>query len=345
MSHHLGDMAQLATEQAMLAALADYRALFGQTPEVVAVDAHPAYRSRAVGQKLARDHGWQLETVWHHHAHIAATMAENGWGQAPVLGLALDGTGYGPDGTLWGCEMLVCDYAGMTRVGHLATVPMPGGEKAVREPWRMLAAHLDSALGEGDSRQILAGVQALRDKPVDILRSMVRAGVNAPITSSAGRLFDAMAALAGCAPEKLSYEGEAAMRLEALAEQAQAVSAPLEFGLRMNGDLLEIDPAPMWRSALHRLEKGCDPTELAWAFHAGLAHVLAKSTGMLAQRSGLDTVALSGGVMHNGVLVGLLLPLLQAAGLRVLMPAQVPAGDGGLALGQAVVAAYRYRQS
>lgn len=345
LSHHLGDMAQLATEQAMLAALADYRALFGQTPAIVAVDAHPGYRSRALGQKLAEDHGWQLETVWHHHAHIAATMAENGWEQGPVLGLALDGTGYGPDGTLWGCEILMCDYAHMTRLGRLATVPMPGGEKAAREPWRMLLAHLDNALGAEEACKVQAQLCALKDKPVDALRSMVRAGVNAPLTSSAGRLFDAMAALVGTAPTRLSYEGEAAMQLEALAERVEGACEPLEFGLHLCGTLLEIDPAPMWRAGLHRLAEGVVGPELAWAFHAGLARVLAKAAGQLARRTGVGTVALAGGVMHNGVFVGLLVPLLQAAGLRVLLPAHVPAGDGGLAVGQAAVAAYRHSQA
>ncbi|MCP1260074.1 Kae1-like domain-containing protein, partial [Acetobacter lambici] len=294
-------------------------------------------------QKLAGDHGWLLETVWHHHAHIAATMAENGWEQGAVLGLALDGTGYGPDGTLWGCEMLVCDYAHMTRMGHLSTVPMPGGEKAAREPWRMLLAHMDRALGAEATDQAQAVVRALHEKPVDTIRAMVRKGLNAPLTSSAGRLFDAMAALTGCAPARLSYEGEAAMRLEALAEQAEGISAPLVFDLRMTGDLLEMDPAPMWRAALQRLEGGCTGAELAHAFHAGLAHALATAMRKLAVRTGLGTVALSGGVMHNGVLVSMLIPLLQGAGLKVLMPAQVPAGDGGLALGQAAVAAYRHR--
>mgnify|MGYP003362191611 FL=1 len=347
LSHHLGDMAELATEQAMLAALADYRALFGQTPALVAVDAHLAYRSREIGRKLAEDNGWGVETVWHHHAHIAATLAENGWQHGRVLGLALDGTGYGPDGTVWGGEILVCDYADFTRVGHLATVPMPGGEKAAREPWRMLLAHLDSALGEGQADQAMAQglLPALDGKQTGVLRAMVRAGMNVPMTSSAGRLFDAMAALAGCAPDKLSYEGEAAMLLEALAERAEGRAAPLDFGLRMRGDMLEMDPAPMWRAALQKLEDGFARTELAWAFHAGLAHALAQAAGVLAGRTGLGTVALSGGVMHNGVLVGLLLPLLQAAGLRVLLPSGVPAGDGGLAVGQAAVAMYRHRSA
>lgn len=344
LSHHLGDMGQLATEQAMLTALADYRALFGQTPAIVAVDAHPGYRSRALGQKLAEQQSWLLETVWHHHAHIAATMVENGWQQGPVLGLALDGTGYGPDGTLWGCEILVCDYAHMARVGHLATVPMPGGEKAAREPWRMLLSHLDNALGVEGASKVQAQLCALKEKQVDTLRSMARAGLNSPLTSSAGRLFDAMAALVGHAPPSMSYEGEAALQLEALAERAGGTCAPLEFGVRMREKLLEIDPAPMWRAALHRLAEGNSSAELAWAFHAGLAHVLARASAQLARHAGLSTVALAGGVMHNGVLVSMLVPLLQSSGLRVLMPAQVPAGDGGLAMGQAAVAAYRHRQ-
>lgn len=347
LSHHMGDMAELAAEKAMLRALEDYRALCGQTPAVVAVDAHPAYRSRAVGMRLAQDNGWQVETVWHHHAHIASTMAENGWEAGSVLGLALDGTGYGTDGTLWGCEMLVCDYAGFTRKGRLVPVCMPGGEQAARAPWRMLLAHLDHAVGteRTDQAQACGVLPALDGKPVRAMRSMISAGMNAPQTSSAGRLFDAMAALAGCAPDKLSYEGEAAMRLEALAEQAVGdVVAPLPFGLRSCGNLLEIDPAPMWQSALQMVENGCGAAELAMAFHAGFAHALAKAVCQLAMHEGLSTVALSGGVMHNAVLVEVLLPLLHGAGLNVLMSSRVPAGDGGLALGQAVIAGYRHRQ-
>ncbi|MFT8886582.1 MAG: hypothetical protein ABF946_10310, partial [Acetobacter papayae] len=165
-----------------------------------------------------------LHTVWHHHAHIAACMAEHGLGPdtAPVIGLALDGTGLGPDGTAWGCEALLCDYRTAYHAGRLARVPMPGADRAAREPWRMLLAHLDTALGPHATGQAVSQglLPALHNRPLDALRAMIRTGLNAPLCSSAGRLFDAMAALLDVAPEHLTHEGEAAMRLETLARQA-----------------------------------------------------------------------------------------------------------------------------
>ncbi|GBQ91358.1 hydrogenase maturation factor [Gluconacetobacter johannae DSM 13595] len=345
LSHHMGNLDDAGVEDALRAALADYRALFAQAPAVVAVDAHPEYRSHALGRRLAAEGGLRVEPVWHHHAHVAACMAEHGLpadGPA-VVGLALDGSGLGQDGTIWGGEVLVCDYRAARRVGRLAPVALPGGDVAAREPWRMLLAHLDAALGpDGADAAVARGLApALAGRPLPVLRAMIRAGVNAPPCSSAGRLFDAMAALLEVAPARMSYEGEAAMRLEALARGADRAADAAPFGLRTNSGLAEIDPAPMWRAALRDKADGVPPARIAAAFHAGLARAFADLAQRAARAEGLDTVALSGGAMHNALLAEALAGRLRAAGLRVLLPARAPAGDGGLALGQAVIAAAR----
>nr|WP_220791396.1 carbamoyltransferase HypF [Gluconacetobacter tumulicola] len=345
LSHHMGNLDDAGVADALLAALADYRALFAQAPAVVAVDAHPDYRSHALGRRLAAEAGLRVETVWHHHAHVAACMAEHGLpadGRA-VVGLALDGAGLGQDGTVWGGEVLVCDYRAARRVGRLAPVAMPGGDVAAREPWRMLLAHLDATLEpDGTDAAVARGLApALAGRPLPVLRAMIRAGVNAPACSSAGRLFDAMAALLDVAPARMSYEGEAAMRLEALARGADQAADSAPFGLRTRDGLAEIDPAAMWRAALRDRGDGVAPARISASFHAGLAGAFAELARRTAQVEGLDTVALSGGAMHNAVLAETLAVRLRAAGLRVLLPVRAPAGDGGLALGQAAVAAAR----
>ncbi len=345
LSHHMGDLDDVGVADALLAALADYRALFAQAPAVMAVDAHPDFRSHALGRRLAADAGLRVEPVWHHHAHVAACMAEHGLAAdgGAVVGLALDGSGLGPDGTIWGGEILVCDYRAARRVGRIAPVAMPGGDLAARQPWRMLLAHLDAALGpEGTDAAMARGLlPALSGHPLPALRAMIRAGVNAPSCSSTGRLFDAMAALLDATPARISYEGEAAMRLEALARAAGGLAGGTPFGRRTRDGLAEIDPAPMWRAALRDKADGVPTARIAASFHAGLAGAFADLARDTARAEGLGTVVLAGGAMHNAVLAGALRDSLRAAGLRVLLPARAPAGDGGLALGQAAVAAAR----
>jgi len=341
LSHHLGDLEEPGTIDAFEAAIADYSALFAHAPAAIALDLHPGYHATRHGLALAEARGLPVQRVQHHHAHMAAAMAEAGWCRADgaVVGLILDGLGLGDDGTIWGGEILVGDYISARRAGRLAPIPLIGGDAASREPWRVLLAHLDRALG----RNVVDRAPALRarfaGKPVATLRAMADKGLNAPPGSSAGRLFDAMAALLGLAPDRLSHEGEAAMALEAAALDAPEVE-PYPLALTP-GALLEIDPAPLWRAALGDLEAGRPAAAMAAAFHEGLALAFADAVAQVAQRERLNAVALSGGVMQNPRLLEALVARLAAHGLRTLVPAEAPANDGGLALGQAAAAAAR----
>ena len=327
LGHHLGELDEPLTWAAWQQALDDYRALFDHRPERVAVDLHPGYRATQAGEALAQAGGLELVRVQHHHAHLASVLGENGWPRdgGPVAGIVLDGLGLGDDGTIWGGELLLGGYAGYERAAWLAPAPLPGGDAANREPWRNLLARLDAAgLGAlADAR--LAG------KPLAVLRRAMAAGVNCPLSSSAGRLFDAFAAALGLVGDRLTYEGEGGMRLEALAAAAGPV-APYPFAVAGGA----IDPGPMWRA----WAEGGEAPELAAArFHEGLAAAFAAEARALVEAGRAEAVALSGGVMQNARLQAALLRHL--GGLPVLLHHAVPAGDGGLALGQALVAAAR----
>ncbi|ABS65599.1 (NiFe) hydrogenase maturation protein HypF [Xanthobacter versatilis] len=340
LSHHLGDLDEPATGDAFETALADYAALFAHKPAAVAVDLHPDYRATRLGEDMAATRSLPLERVQHHHAHMAAAMAEAGWRRAdgPVVGIALDGLGLGEDGTAWGAEILVCDYRASRRVARLSPIPLAGGDAASREPWRVLLAHLDRALGrsavDGDPRlaALLAG------KPLLTLRAMMDKGLNAPLASSAGRLFDAVAAVLGLAPDRLSHEGEAAMALEAA---AQGDAPPYPFALHAEAVPIEIDPAPLFKALVDDLHAGSPRAAMAAAFHAGLAEAFTGAAVQVAAKEGLTAVALSGGVFQNARLLEETVRRLEAHGLIPLVPGDVPANDGGLAFGQAVVAAAR----
>lgn len=338
LSHHLGDLDELATQDAFETAIADYTALFDHRAEAIAVDLHPDYRASRLGAALAAARGLPLIGVQHHHAHIAAAMAENGWAMdaGPVIGIALDGLGLGEDGTAWGAEILLCDYAQSRRIARLKPIALAGGDVASREPWRVLLAHLDAALPAED---IPSGL--FDGLPAATVRAMIARGINAPPASSAGRLFDAMAALLGLAPPRLSFEGEAAMALEALAAGAPAAEGCYPFDITAQDGLTTLDPAPMWRAAMADRRRGETPAAIAARFHAGLARAFADVALMVTMEHGARALALSGGVMQNAVLLEHLIANLAPSGLPLLIPAEVPANDGGLAFGQAAVAAAR----
>jgi hydrogenase maturation protein HypF len=338
LSHHLGDLDELATQDAFETAIADYTALFDHRAEAIAVDLHPDYRASRLGAALAAARGLPLIGVQHHHAHIAAAMAENGWAvdAGPVVGIALDGLGFGEDGTAWGAEILLCDYAQSRRIGRLKPIALAGGDVASLEPWRVLLAHLDAALqAEDHPPGLFDGL------PAATVRAMIARGINAPLASSAGRLFDAMAALLGLAPPRLSFEGEAALALEALAAGAPAEEGFYTFGTTAEDGLTTLDPAPMWRAAMTDLRRGEMPATIVGRFHAGLARAFADAALTAAMEHGARALALSGGVMQNAVLLEHLVARLAPSGLPLLVPAEVPANDGGLAFGQAAVAAAR----
>ncbi len=330
LSHHLGDLSDVLTADEFAKADGDYAALLDHEPAAIACDAHPDYPSTAHAEDQAARRGVPLIKVQHHHAHIAAAMAENGWApsEGPVLGVALDGLGWGADETVWGGEWLLADYADFRRVGWLKPVPLPGGGAAQGQPWRNLLAQLDAA-GLGDRADAMLG-----HHPLATLRAAVAKGINAPLTSSAGRLFDAVAAAVGIAPDQQSFEGEAAMALETHARLALN-----ETGYPFAIADAVIDPAPMWRALLSDLENGVGVPVIAARFHAGLADVVCAHAAALADRHGAQAIALSGGCFQNATLLEMCLARLSDR--TVLSHCLTPPNDGCVSLGQAVIAAHR----
>lgn len=323
LGHHLGDLDDALCAIEFERAVEDYSVLFGHRAEVVAVDAHPGYRATQAGYAM----GLPVVEVFHHHAHLAACLAENGWPLegGPVAGIVLDGAGLGPDGTIWGGEVLLGDYCAVERRGWLRPAPLPGGDRAAREPWRNAMARLDLA-GMGEWADAL-----FPDAPRDLLRQ-AEARMGAPVSSSAGRMFDAVAAVLGLCPAAQGYEGEAAMRLEAMAAGEGALPFAVSGG--------EVDPAPSWPLLRAGVARG-EEAALAFAFHAGLAAAFAGIARELVRRGEARAVALSGGCFQNALLTRLMCRELRD--VPVLLHRRVPANDGGMALGQAVVAAARGR--
>jgi hydrogenase maturation protein HypF len=271
-----------------------------------------------------------------HHAHIASCLADND-ADGPVIGVAFDGTGYGADGTIWGGEFLVADLAGFQRGGHLVPVPMPGGAAAIRQPWRMAAAYLDAAC-PGALADRLDVVRRNQPRWAAVV-AMARQGVNSPVSSSAGRLFDAVASILGVR-DAINYEGQAAVELEQLADprEVSAYRAGLETGRPFRirgGDLVS--------AAADDLAAGTPRQIVAARFHNGVAALIEAGCLLLRERHGLNTVALSGGVFQNLLLLHGAVGRLEAHGFRVLLHSRVPCNDGGISLGQAVVAAARGR--
>ncbi len=346
LSPHIGDLEDSLTHADYRRSLALFRALFAFDPELVAVDGHPDYHATQWGRKLADEEAIPVSVVQHHHAHLAACLAESGAPlDAPaVLGVVLDGLGYGADGGLWGGEFLLGGYAGFERLAHFAPVALPGGAQAMREPWRNAYAHLQRFLGweEVEGRwPDLPIVRFLAEKPRGTLDRMIERGVNAPPASSAGRLFDAAAAALGLCRESTSFEGQAAIELEALAETAADERAAYGFATA-GSDPLVLQWTPLWRALLDDLAAGVPSAPIAARFHKGMIEAIVAITGKLAADRGVEATVLSGGVFQNRILLEGVARGLEALGLRVLSPREVPANDGGLSLGQACVAAARW---
>ena len=342
LSQHIGDLEDAETYADYRAALSLYRQLFQFDPEYIAVDRHPDYLSTQWGLALAEETGAHVVEVQHHHAHLAACLAEHGLapGEERTVGLILDGLGLGADGTVWGGECLIGGYEGFTRAGHFLPVALPGGAQAMKEPWRNTLAHLKAAFG-AEWRNAIADTplgEMLAGKQCDIVERMIDAGLNAPLSSSAGRLFDAVAAAAGICADRQLYEGQAAMELEAAAGPYLAQEAPYPAALSLGG-VAVLSWAPLWRALMEDLKQGVQPGRIGARFHLGLAAGLAGMAKAAAEKEGLQRVVLSGGVMQNRILLEALHALLSEAGFDVLTHAQIPANDGGLALGQGVIAA------
>jgi hydrogenase maturation protein HypF len=329
-SHHIGDLENAATLRSFTEGIGHFGRLFGIEPEVVAYDLHPEYLSTKYALELDLDSCG----VQHHHAHIASCLADNGH-QGPVIGVAFDGTGYGTDGTLWGGEFLIADLAGFERAGHLDPVPMPGGAAAIRQPWRMAAAYLRAAFPGGPP----AGLDVVKRNERNWANVVMLAerGVNAPVSSSAGRLFDAVAALLSVR-DTINYEGQAAVELEQLADPGE--TGAYRAGITGQGPF-RIHGADLVRAVTGELTGGTPAPLIAARFHNGIAALIEEGCVLARERHGLAEVALSGGVFQNLLVTERAAARLEARGFRVLLHSQVPCNDGGISLGQAVVAGAR----
>lgn len=346
LSQHIGDTANLET-LAMLERSADTLcALQRVTPELIVSDAHPGYLSRRWAAQRAADRGVEHVLVGHHHAHLSSLLAEHQVPQGePVLGIVLDGTGYGQDATIWGGELLLGSYRSVRRVGHLREVLLPGGDAAIRFPARTAVAHL---VASGLDWQDTASAAALSPKERTLLARMLQTGSHCTPTTSMGRLFDAIASLLDVRHE-VQYEAQAAIELEALASASTceadgwraAVGGPAPVHTDERG-VIVIDPSGWISRAVADRAAGRSRSESALAFHLALADTLAQAAVAVRELHGVGTVGLSGGVFANAVLSSACQRSLRRAGLRVLVHGQVPPNDGGIALGQAAVAAARW---
>ncbi|MGE0755532.1 MAG: carbamoyltransferase HypF, partial [Pirellulaceae bacterium] len=354
LSQHIGDLDDFRTYQAFERDIRELEQICQVQPLAIAHDLHPDYGSTRYALDRAAREGLATHGVQHHHAHLASCMAEHGLAER-VIGVTFDGSGWGPDKAVWGGEFLVGDYEGFWRAAHLRYVAMPGGEQAIREPWRMAAAHLlDAGL---EPRACLSDV----DRPWKTLMRMIERHVNSPWTSSAGRWFDAVAALVGVG-QVVSYEGQAAMLLEGLASSSpddgshypfdfEPLAEPVQFaGVlgtasgaasvtgRTRAEV--IDTRPTMHAMADDLARGTEAAVIARRFHSTLAALVAATCHRIRERTGLDSVVLSGGVFQNGLLLADACLRLAALGFRVFRHRRVPPNDGGLSLGQLAIAAH-----
>lgn len=326
-SQHLGDLSDDGIQHQWRDALRLIQTIYDFTPQRLVRDAHPGY----ISSQWASEMNLPTEIVLHHHAHAAACLAEHGWplDGGDVIALTLDGIGMGEAGALWGGECLRVNYRECEHLGGLPAVALVGGDLAAKQPWRNLLAQ---CLRFVPDWQHYPETRYLQRQNWNVLARAIERGINAPLASSCGRLFDAVAAALNCAPESLSYEGEAACALEALASQCAGVKHPVTLPLAGH----QLDLATFWSQWLNWQ---ATPAERAWAFHDALAHGFATMLREEATARGIDTLVFSGGVMHNRLLSARLADYL--ADFTLLFPQQLPAGDGGLSLGQGVIAAAR----
>jgi hydrogenase maturation protein HypF len=329
LSQHVGDLENLETFEAFERTIDHLKAILEIDPGVIAYDLHPDYFSTryALDQK-----GPSKVGVQHHHAHIASCMAENGV-SGPVIGLAMDGTGYGTDGTIWGGEILLANFHSFERVGHFQNVPLPGGEAAIREPWRMGLAYLHHVFGNGLFDLPIEFVKGLDPKKTKIILTMIEKNFNSPQTSSCGRLFDGVAALLGLS-DRAFYRGQAAVELEmemGEGEDHYSVEIPGE------GELI-IPQNPIIRGIVSDLLRGVHPKTISRKFHNTLVRLFTDACIKLWHRHKVSRVALSGGVFQNAFLLRELEKTLLNLGFEVYTHSLVPTNDGGISLGQAMVA-------
>lgn len=340
LSHHIGDLENYETLRSFEDGITHFEALFRITPKAIAHDLHPDYLATRYAIERAELDKIPVFGVQHHHAHIAACMVENGHtGEHPVIGVSFDGTGYGDDGAIWGSEFLLTDFEGYDRIAHLDYIPLLGGDKAVHEPWRLALAWLDQAgiHWDDDLSPVKAALTHQRSgtEVVEILHNQIQTGFNSPPTSSMGRLFDAVAALAGIR-QRINYEAQAAIEMEVLVDPNEGGYYPFDVSISPNS--IQISPIPVIESVVKDLRAHTSVGIIAARFHAGVADMVLRVSMAIRKIHQVSEVALSGGVWQNVVLLRMTLNLLQSKEFTVYIHRQVPCNDGGLALGQAVIA-------
>ncbi len=336
LSQHIGDLDNEKVFQFYLASVDHLRRILGIRPEIIAHDLHPGYLSSAWARE---QQGMTRVAVQHHHAHAVSCMAENGIVDQ-VIAITLDGTGLGTDGAIWGGEVLTCTLTDFKRRAHLKYVPMPGGDAAVREPWRMAAAFLWQVWGMDFLDLDLPLIHRVGRDRLSFVAKMMEKEVNSPLTSSCGRLFDAVASLGGIR-DKMTFEGQAAMDLQAVSKRDGAPPYGMCFKEISDGAgkvMVEMDPCPVIREMVEDVQKGRSLGEMGGRFHETVIQGFSLAALKVRDSTGINQVVLSGGVFNNGLILTGILKRLENMGMRVYTHGKVPAGDGGISLGQAVIA-------
>ena len=333
LSQHIGDMENEETLGHFENTIELYKKLFRVEPEIIAYDMHPDY----LATKYALEAGANLKLVpvQHHHAHIASCLVENGV-KDRVIGVTFDGTGYGSDGSIWGGEFFTADYRDFRRVGHLEYVPLPGGEAAIRKPYRMTLGYLYTLLGEDFFLEGLP-LGKLDSAEIEIIRQQLKRKINSPLTSSAGRLFDAVSALAGVRGE-IDYEAQAAIELEMLAPDEIDKSDSYPFSIVEEGGIRVVKLKELLAGVVQDVRNQIPAAVISLKFHHAMAEIITAMCQLIAKDTDIRQVALSGGVFQNRLLLKLAISALKREGFRVLTHHLVPCNDGGISLGQAIVA-------
>ena len=337
MSHHIGDLENLETLTSFEEGIEHFKRLFYIEPKAVAYDLHPDYLSTQYALSIP---DIPRIGVQHHHAHIVSAMAENGM-EGDVIGVALDGTGFGLDGTIWGGEFIRANLRDFDRLAHLKKVPMPGGSMAIKEPWRMAMVYLSEAFGDETTKLKIDLIRRINPQKWDVLKRAIEKKINTPLTSSMGRFFDAVSSLLSVRDEA-HYEGQAAIELEMIADHGMKEEYP--FHIHKDEMPMAIDPLEMIRGIVCDLTDGMPSSKISGKFHKTIARLIVETCETIRSKEKLNRVVLSGGVFQNNFLLSLVTEGLKRSGFDVYTHHLVPPNDGGVSLGQAVIAHMRLFQ-
>jgi hydrogenase maturation protein HypF len=345
LSQHIGDMENMETLEHFDSTISLYKKLFHIQPEIVAHDLHPDYLATKYARELGES-GIKLIPVQHHHAHIASCMADNGL-ESPVIGVAFDGTGMGVDGNIWGGEFLIVDYLSCRRAGHLEYLPLPGGAAAIKKPYRAAVGYILTLLGENAVDRDLPVMRRVDDAEIEVIKRQIERKINSPLSSSMGRLFDAISALVGIRGE-IDYEGQAAVELEMAAHSSVSArkldgaisdaSQSYPYCILEDKGIKIVRLKDLLSAVIEDLQKGISKGTISVKFHNTVTQMINEMCRSIADDTGIAQVALSGGVFQNRLLLRKTVRLLENSGFQVFTHRQVPCNDGGISLGQAVIA-------